>query len=67
MVNLKAGIRELIRHGETGCLCGTSPGEIRAVIQDVLADANLRARLGRNAWEFIVEDFAQRGPVTARD
>jgi glycosyltransferase involved in cell wall biosynthesis len=52
------GIRELIRHRETGYLCGTSSEEIRAAIQDVLADADLRARMGRNAREFVVEHFA---------
>jgi glycosyltransferase involved in cell wall biosynthesis len=52
------GIRDLIRHRETGYLCGTSSEEIRAAIQDVLADADLRARMGRNAREFVVEHFA---------
>ncbi|MBW1676054.1 MAG: glycosyltransferase family 4 protein [Deltaproteobacteria bacterium] len=52
------GIREIIRHRETGYLCGTSPEEIRLAIQDVLADADLGARMGRNAREFVVENFA---------
>ena len=52
------GIRELLCHGQTGHLCGTSSQEIRAAIQDVLADANLRARIGRNAREYVVEHFA---------
>jgi glycosyltransferase involved in cell wall biosynthesis len=52
------GIREIIRHRENGYLCGTSPQEIRAAIQDVLGDANLRGRMGRNAREFVVEHFA---------
>ena len=52
------GIREIIRHRETGYLCGTSPEEIRLAIQDVLADADLRDRMGRNAREFVVENFA---------
>jgi glycosyltransferase involved in cell wall biosynthesis len=52
------GVRELIRHRETGYLCGTSPEEIRAAIQDVLADANLRVRMGHNAREFVVKDFS---------
>ncbi len=30
------GIRELIRHGETGYLCGTEPESIRKAIQDLL-------------------------------
>jgi len=52
------GIREIIRHRETGYLCGTSPEEIRLAIQDMLADADLRARMGRNARQFVVEHFA---------
>lgn len=52
------GIRELIAHGETGYLCDTSPEGISTAIQDVLADADLRARMGRNAREFVVEHFA---------
>ena len=51
------GIREVIRHRETGYLCGTSPDEIRAAIQDVVADAGLRTRMGRNAREFVVKHF----------
>jgi glycosyltransferase involved in cell wall biosynthesis len=53
-----SGIRELIRHRETGYLCGTSPQEIRAAIQDVLGDTDLRTRMGCNASEFVVENFA---------
>ncbi len=52
------GVRELIRHRETGYLCGTSPEEIRAAIQEVLGDPGLQARIGRNAREFVVEHFA---------
>jgi glycosyltransferase involved in cell wall biosynthesis len=52
------GIRDLIRHGETGWLCGTDPDSIRAAIQTLLADAALRERLGRNARRFVVENFA---------
>jgi glycosyltransferase involved in cell wall biosynthesis len=52
------GIRELIRHRETGYLCGTSSGEIRAAIKEVLADADLSVRMGRNAREFAVEHFS---------
>ena len=53
-----SGIRELIVHGETGYLCDTSPEGIRAAIEDVLADVDLRARMGRNAREFVVEHFS---------
>jgi len=53
-----SGIRELIRHGETGYLCDTSPAGIQAAIRTVLGDAALSARLGHNAREFVVENFS---------
>lgn len=37
--------------------CGTSPGETRSAIQEVLDDEELCDRIGRNAREFIVEHF----------
>lgn len=49
------GIRELIRHGETGLLCGTSPAEMQEAIQALLDDEALRARIGRNARDYVVE------------
>lgn len=52
------GIRELICHGQTGYLCGTSSQEIRAAIQEVLSDPSLRARMGCNARRFVAEHFA---------
>lgn len=52
------GIRELIRHRETGYLCSTSSADIRAAIQEVLSDKDLQTRMGRNAREFVVEHFA---------
>lgn len=52
------GIREIIQHGENGYLCGTSPEEIREAIRVVLGNSERRARMGRNAREFVVEHFA---------
>lgn len=52
------GIRGLIDHRQNGFLCGTSPTEIRAAILEVLKDADLRTRLGREARAFAVENFA---------
>ena len=52
------GTRQLIRHRETGYLCGTSADEIRSAMQDLLSDHNLRRHLGSNAREFVVEHFA---------
>ena len=39
------GIREIVAHRENGYLTGSSPGEIRAALQDVLGDAALRERI----------------------
>jgi glycosyltransferase involved in cell wall biosynthesis len=52
------GIREIIRHGENGYLCGTRSDEIREAIRVVLGDSALRARLGGNARRFAVDEFA---------
>lgn len=52
------GIRELIRHRETGYLSGTSPQQIRSAIQDLLSNKALCARMGRNAREFVLQNFA---------
>jgi glycosyltransferase involved in cell wall biosynthesis/2-polyprenyl-3-methyl-5-hydroxy-6-metoxy-1,4-benzoquinol methylase len=52
------GIRDLLRHRETGYLCGTSPAEIRAAIVELLGDPELQAHMGRNARDFVVEHFA---------
>lgn len=52
------GIRELIQHRETGYLCGLTPGEIHDAIQQVLTDPGLRARMGRNAREQIINSVS---------
>lgn len=52
------GIRELIRHQETGYLCGTSPSEIRTAIQEVLSNKKLQIKLGENARKFITDNFS---------
>ena len=39
------GIREILVHRETGYMCGTSAGEIRTALKDVLGDAALRDRM----------------------
>lgn len=43
------GIREIVVHRETGYLCGTSAGEIRTALLDVLGDAALRDRMSTGA------------------
>lgn len=43
------GIQEILAHGETGYLCGTSAGEIGAALQHLLSDAVLRERISAGA------------------
>ena len=52
------GIRDLVRHGETGLLCGTSPREIRASVLALLNDDSMKEGLGRRAREFVLENFS---------
>jgi glycosyltransferase involved in cell wall biosynthesis len=52
------GIRQFIRHGETGWLCGLEADNIRAGIETLLADETLRARLGKAGCEYVVKHFA---------
>ena len=53
-----SGVRELINHRETGFLCGTSSEEIREAIKIVLSDIGLCVRMGRNARNYIHQNFA---------
>jgi glycosyltransferase involved in cell wall biosynthesis len=52
------GIREVIRHDETGWLCGTDAASLREAIETVLADGDLRTRLGNNARAYALEHYA---------
>jgi len=52
------GIRELIRHGETGFLCGTEPQSICTALEDLLAHPMLRREFGRNARQYVVENYS---------
>lgn len=52
------GIREVIRHGETGYLCGTSPDAIRDAIEALRSDCALRGRLGVAARKYVVDHFS---------
>lgn len=47
------GIREILTHGETGFLCGTSADEIRAALLEVLGDAGLRVRLREGGTQYV--------------
>jgi glycosyltransferase involved in cell wall biosynthesis len=52
------GIRELIRHKETGYLCSASAEELRFAIKALLGDTLLSQRLGKAAREYILEHHA---------
>lgn len=52
------GIRECIRHGETGLLCQPTPQGLRAAVMALANDASLRARLGQNAAAHINADLS---------
>ena len=52
------GIREVIRHGENGWLCGTDPGNIRAAITALIDSEQLRLELGRNARAFALAHYS---------
>lgn len=51
------GIRELIVHDGSGCVCDTDPDSIRAAIQESLARPRASAELGRNARQYVIEHF----------
>ena len=59
------GIRDLIRHGETGLLCGTDPESLRGAIRTVLADPPLRRRLGENARRVVLESNSTQAVLRA--
>ena len=48
------GVREVLRHGQTGWLCDTDAASIAEALNRLLTDADLRQHLGRNAREEIV-------------
>ena len=52
------GIRSLIQHGETGYLCDTSPESIRQAIVELVDKKALRASLGWQARQFVVDRFS---------
>jgi glycosyltransferase involved in cell wall biosynthesis len=52
------GIRELIRHGETGLLCDTDVDSIRAAIRQVLDHPDLASQMGKQARQYIFENFS---------
>jgi glycosyltransferase involved in cell wall biosynthesis len=53
-----AGIRELIQTGETGLLCEPDVESIRKSVKDLLSDQEYQDFLGKNARQFVVENFS---------
>ncbi len=49
------GVGDVLRHEETGLVCGTDPGSIRAAIDRLLGDAALRRRLGATARQYVLD------------
>ncbi|MFP4321710.1 MAG: glycosyltransferase family 4 protein [Anaerolineales bacterium] len=52
------GIRQFIRHSETGWLSDMTTESIREGLETLLADAALRERLGKAAREYVVSHYA---------
>lgn len=52
------GIRELIRHRETGLLCGTDADGIRTALRELMSDPVLCSELGRNGRGFVIENYS---------
>ncbi|HMK33911.1 MAG TPA: glycosyltransferase family 4 protein [Desulfomonilaceae bacterium] len=53
-----SGIRELIRHGDNGLLCGPDPAALRLGIRELLSRPDLRFTLGRNARKFVLDHYS---------
>ena len=53
-----SGVREVVRDGRTGVLCGPDPRSIRETLQKVLGDTVFREKLGAAAREFVVQYFS---------
>ena len=51
------GINSTIKHRHNGFLCGVSPQSIREAIIAVLQDEELKTKMGRNARQFIVQNY----------
>lgn len=52
------GIRQFIRHGETGWLCELDAEAIRQALENLLSQPDLQARLGHNAREYVVANYS---------
>ena len=52
------GIREVVEHRRTGLLCGSDPESIRSSIEELMANPDLRAELGRNARHYVQNHYS---------
>jgi len=52
------GICEVIRHGENGWLCGNDAESISYAIQHLLENPDIAQRLGENARQFVLQNYA---------
>jgi glycosyltransferase involved in cell wall biosynthesis len=52
------GIREDIRHEETGYLCDTDPEHIATAIHNIISDEVLQKKIGRNARQYIIDNYS---------
>lgn len=57
------GIREVIRHGNNGYLCGTDAESIRKALHEVFRDEMLRKKMGERAREYVVDNYGLEGIV----
>jgi len=60
------GIGDLIRHEETGLLCEPTASDLARILSRLLADSELRVRLGESARAFVKQQFSLDG-VVARE
>lgn len=58
------GIKEIIKHKESGYLCKTDAVSIRKAILEVLSDRELQEKMGKNARKTIVENFSLEKIIT---
>lgn len=52
------GVREIIKHCDTGLLCPSDPENIRLSIEKLLNDVELASSLGSSARRFICDNFS---------
>ncbi len=53
-----SGIKEVIKDGDNGVLCGTDPQSIRQAVVSLMENEALKTQLGKNARKTIEESFS---------